>query len=108
MSGDIFLFACGSWLGQLFPDVLGNVITCTRQEVYYFGVPSHASKAYDAMPVWVDVDGKDFYYGIPGNSRRGFKVGVDRRGSPFDPTKGDRTPDPQVLDHALTSAAAAA
>lgn len=97
---DAYLFACGPWLGQLFPEVLGSVITCTKQEVYYFGVPQEQALAYDSMPAWIDVDGIDFYYGIPGNAQRGFKIGVDRRGEDFDPTDGERTYDPAVLAHA--------
>ncbi len=102
MQADAYLFACGSWLGQIFPDVLGNVITCTKQEAYYFGVPKEQGLQYDSMPAWIDVDGKDFYYGIPGNAQRGFKIGVDRRGQPFDPTNGERVYDPAVLAHART------
>ena len=70
LQADAYIFACGSWLGQLFPEVLGNVITCTKQEAYYFGVPEADAVAYESMPAWVDVDGKDFYYGIPGNAQR--------------------------------------
>ncbi len=94
---DAYLFACGSWLGQLFPEVLKDVITCTKQEVFYFGVPKDKSLMYDQLPAWVDVDGQDFYYGIPGNANRGFKIGVDRRGEKFDPTSGERISNPQVL-----------
>jgi glycine/D-amino acid oxidase-like deaminating enzyme len=97
---DAYLFACGSWLGQLFPDVLGKVITCTKQEAYYFGTPKEQALAYDSLPAWIDVDGKDFYYGIPGNAQRGFKIGVDRRGEAFDPTEGERIYNPAVLQHA--------
>lgn len=97
IQSDTFLFACGSWLGQLFPEVLGDVITCTKQEVFYFGVPKEQAHQYDQMPAWVDVDGKDFYYGIPGNANRGFKIGVDKRGEKFDPTNGERISNPQVL-----------
>jgi len=100
LKADAYIFACGSWLGYLFPEVLGNVITCSKQEAYYFGVPRSQSRQYDAMPVWVDVDGQDFYYGIPGNANRGFKIGVDRRGAKFDPTDGERISDPAVLAHA--------
>ena len=100
LQADAYLFACGSWLGQIFPDVLANTITCTKQEVYYLGVPPHQSLEYDSMPVWVDVDGHDFYYGIPGNGNRGFKIGVDRRGEIFDPTNGDHIANPDVLAHA--------
>jgi glycine/D-amino acid oxidase-like deaminating enzyme len=97
LKSDVFIFACGSWLGSLFPEVLGNVITCTKQEVYYFGVPKENAEHFEKLPVWVDVDGKDFYYGIPGNNYRGFKIGVDKRGEPFHPTSGDHVANPNVL-----------
>jgi glycine/D-amino acid oxidase-like deaminating enzyme len=100
LEADAYLFACGSWMGKVFPELLGNVITCSKQEAYYFGVPEEASVQFDNMPVWVDVDGKDFYYGIPGNASRGFKIGVDRRGEKFDPTTGERSINPEVLAHA--------
>ncbi len=97
VTSDAFIFACGSWLGKLFPDVLGNVITCTKQEVYYFGVPADQSYALENFPAWIDVDGKDFYYGIAGNAHRGFKIGVDKRGESFDPSQGERSVNPNVL-----------
>ncbi len=100
LTADAFIFACGSWLGKLFPDVLGNVITCTKQEVYYFGVPSDHALAFENFPAWIDVDGKDFYYGIAGNANRGFKIGVDIRGESFDPSHGDRSVNPEVLSKA--------
>ncbi len=100
LQADAYIFACGSWLGKLFPEILGNVITCTKQEVYYFGVPSTDSLMFENLPVWVDVDGINFYYGIPGNEHRGFKIGVDIRGEVFDPTSGDRTYVPETLKNA--------
>lgn len=100
VQADLYVFACGAWLGKIFPDILGDIITCTRQEVYYFGVPYGKAEQFDRLPVWVDLDGKDFYYGIPGNQYRGFKVGVDKRGPVFDPTLHDRLPDQQILQQA--------
>ncbi len=100
MQSDLQLFACGSWLGQVFPDLLRDKITCSKQEAYYFGVPSENSKAYDQLPAWIDLDGSDFYYGIPGNASRGFKIGVDKRGEAFDPTHGERVYNPEVLSKA--------
>lgn len=97
LKADGYVFACGAWLGKLFPDFLHDVITCTKQEVYYFGVPAEHSLAFENIPVWVDVDGKDFYYGIPGNGHRGFKIGVDVRGAPFDPTSGEHVYTPETL-----------
>ncbi len=101
VAADAFLFACGPWLGQLFPFLKDKVI-CTKQEAYYFGVPEEKVNAFNQMPAWIDLDGKDFYYGIPGNANRGFKIGVDRRGELFDPTHGDRILNPDVLSRART------
>ena len=39
LQSDHFVFACGPWLGRLFPDLLSRSILPTRQEVYYFGTP---------------------------------------------------------------------
>jgi glycine/D-amino acid oxidase-like deaminating enzyme len=100
LQADAYIFACGSWLGQLFPALLDDTITCTKQEVYYFGIPADISRAMEQLPVWVDVDGHDFYYGIPGQVHRGFKIGVDVRGMAFNPTTGERTLTPEALDKA--------
>jgi glycine/D-amino acid oxidase-like deaminating enzyme len=100
LTADGFVFACGSWLGSLFPEILQKAIICTKQEVYYFGVPAANAVAFEGLPVWVDVDGVNFYYGIPGNQYRGFKIGVDVRGEIFDPTSGDRTITPGTLEKA--------
>ncbi|RAV98768.1 NAD(P)/FAD-dependent oxidoreductase [Pseudochryseolinea flava] len=97
---DAYIFACGAWLGKMFPEVLAQTITCTKQEVYYFGTPQTSAKAFDDLPVWIDVDGKDFYYGIPGNANRGFKIGVDIRGEIFDPSNGERIINQEVLSKA--------
>lgn len=100
LGADTIIYACGSWLGKLFPGEIGDRIICNKQEVYYFGVPAEHASKYDSFPVWVDADDKDHYYGIPGNASRGFKVGVDRKGKVFDPTNGERTIEPEVLAHA--------
>lgn len=100
VGADSIIYACGSWLGTLFPSEIGNRITCSKQEAYYFGAPADHALSYEKFPAWVDADGRDYYYGIPGNANRGFKVGVDRRGQPFDPTHGERALEPAVLAHA--------
>jgi glycine/D-amino acid oxidase-like deaminating enzyme len=97
LQADAYLFACGPWLGHVFPEVLKEKIICTKQEAYYFGVPKEQAAVFDQLPAWIDLDGKDFYYGIPGNAHRGFKIGVDKRGEIFDPTNGERIHSPQVL-----------
>jgi glycine/D-amino acid oxidase-like deaminating enzyme len=92
LEADRYVFACGPWLGRLFPNVIGSRIRSTRQEVFYFGTPAGDERFLEArLPVWVDVSDR-FIYGIPGNLHRGFKIADDARGPDFDPTEGDRTP----------------
>jgi glycine/D-amino acid oxidase-like deaminating enzyme len=90
LEADAFVFACGPWLGEIFPSVLGTRLSVTRQEVYYFGTPAGDARFVDpAMPVWLDY-GERVMYGIPGNAYRGFKVADDTSGPPMDPTSGSR------------------
>ena len=90
LTSDAYVFACGPWLPKVFPALLGNRIEPTRQEVFFFGTPAGDSRFSEGqMPVWVETP--RFFYGIPGNERRGFKIADDARGPAFDPTSGDRT-----------------
>ncbi len=97
LAADAYVFSCGPWLGKLFPEVLGDLIRPTRQDVFFFGTPAGDARFSEAkLPVWVDF-GSQLIYGIPGNERRGFKVADDTRGVPFDPTDGERTPSAEAL-----------
>ena len=90
LKADYYIFACGPWLGKLFPQTLGNFIQPTKQDLFFFGAPAGDAEFNDnQMPVWGD-HGERFFYGIPGNFSRGFKVADDTRGEPFDPTSGER------------------
>ena len=91
LQADQYVFACGPWLGKLFPETIGNRIRPTRQEVFFFGTPAGDQRFSDVkLPVWADHRDK-FMYGIPGNQGRGFKIADDTRGPEFDPTSGERT-----------------
>lgn len=97
LTADSFVFACGPWLGSLFPDVIGDRIRSTRQEVFFFGTPPGDQRFTEtALPVWAD-HGTTFMYGIPGNEWRGFKVADDTRGPVIDPTTESRVPRPEAL-----------
>jgi len=92
-----FIFACGPWLGRLFPNPLGALVKATKQDVFFFGTPAGDTRFHDPnIPVWAD-HRDHFYYGIPGSDRRGFKVADDTRGPEFDPTNGERTISPEKL-----------
>jgi len=96
LTADAYVFACGPWLPRVFPALLGTRIEPTRQEVFFFGTPAGDVRFSEGqMPVWVETP--RFFYGIPGNERRGFKIADDARGPAFDPTSGDRTPTAEGL-----------
>ena len=93
---DLFVFACGPWLPKVFPDLLGERIFPTRQEVFYLGPPAGDERFRSpAMPVWVDF--AEEIYGLPDFEGRGFKVSLDRHGPAFDPDNGSRTLTPETL-----------
>jgi glycine/D-amino acid oxidase-like deaminating enzyme len=107
LAADLYVFACGPWLGGLFPGVIGERrILPTRQEVFYLGTPAGDSRFQEgACPVWIDLGGERIYYGIPGNEHRGFKVADDTRGEPIDPTSAERTVTPSLLAAARAAVA---
>lgn len=97
LRADVCVFACGPWLGEIFPDVIGNAIQPTRQEVFYFGTPKGSDRYRPGrFPVWIDF-GERIFYGIPDVHGRGFKIADDTRGQVFDPTAGDRTPGAEAI-----------
>ena len=90
LTADLYVFACGPWLGKLFPKTIGDRVRPTRQEVFFFGVPSTELRLDDRhLPIWAEHRDR-FRYGIPGNQGRGFKIADDTRGPTFDPTNGER------------------
>lgn len=90
LSADQYVFACGPWLGRLFPDVIGDRVQPTRQEVFFFGTPAGDDRFLETrLPVWFDF-GPTMTYGIAGNLHRGMKVADDTHGPAIDPTTEER------------------
>jgi glycine/D-amino acid oxidase-like deaminating enzyme len=110
LNADSYVFACGPWLGKIFSFLL-PIITPTRQEVFFFGTAAGDLRFTDArLPVWSDdskaelqgFPGKYWFYGIPGNQWRGFKIADDTRGGVVDPTSMER----KISDEGLAAARA--
>jgi glycine/D-amino acid oxidase-like deaminating enzyme len=94
---DRYVFACGPWLGKLFPNAVGDFIRVTKQDIFFFGTPVGDDRFSERnLPVWGD-HRDHFMYGIPGNEGRGFKIADDTRGPDFDPTTGERMVDAEGL-----------
>lgn len=55
LKADSFVFACGPWLGKLFPRTVGDLVRATKQDVFFFGPPVGDPRFSDRhMPVWAD------------------------------------------------------
>jgi glycine/D-amino acid oxidase-like deaminating enzyme len=94
---DQYVFACGPWLGKLFPQTIGSKVRATKQDIFFFGTPGGDDRFGDTkLPVWAD-HRNHFMYGIPGNQGRGFKIADDTRGGEFDPSLGERVVNSETL-----------
>ncbi len=89
INADQLVFACGPWLPKVFPELLGELIHVTKQEVFFFGVPAGDEQfASPSMPTWIDFN--DLVYALPNLDGRGFKMAIDAHGPEFDPDTGER------------------
>jgi len=76
LDADAFIFACGPWLPDLFPDLLGELIIPHRQDVMHFAVPPGDDRYAPAkLPVWIDFEGS--FYGFPSFDGVGAKACPD-------------------------------
>ncbi len=95
-----YLFACGPWMGRLFPKLLGPLLRVTRQEVLFFGPPAgHPSLEPGRLPIWMDWS-LDDYYGLPPLRERGLKVANDQLGPELDPSQDERSVAAQSVEKA--------
>jgi glycine/D-amino acid oxidase-like deaminating enzyme len=102
LEGDLFVFACGPWLGKLFPGLLGGRIVATRQEVFFFAPPPGELMFQPGwMPGWADFNGGDVYYGFPDLEGRGVKFAHDAHGVEVDPDTQSRQPTKAALDEII-------
>jgi monomeric sarcosine oxidase len=95
-----FVFACGSWLPKLFPELLNERIFPTRQEVFFLGPPAGSDEfQFAKMPAWLHHSHPDRPYAVPDVENRGFKIALDRHGPEFDPDHGSRVITPASVDY---------
>ena len=102
IEADAFVFALGPWLPKAFPDLLGNRIFATRQEIFFFAPPKGDRRFLPgAMPGWADFNAGDMYYGFPDLEGRGVKFAHDKHGVPVDPDTQSREPTQAALDEVI-------
>ena len=97
ISAGEFVFACGAWLGKLFPEVLGSRIFPSRQEVFFFGLPGGDTRFVPpALPTWLFQ--QDLFYGMPDIESRGLKIAYDGHGERVDPDTESRIVSPVMRE----------
>jgi monomeric sarcosine oxidase len=100
VSAGTFIFCCGPWLPKIFPELLGERIIPTRQEVFFLGAPAGSVDFRPPkMPVWLHRTHPDLPYALPDIEGRGFKIAFDRHGERFDPDSGMRVVAQSSIDH---------
>jgi monomeric sarcosine oxidase len=98
ISAGQFVFACGAWLGKIFPEILGPRIFPSRQEVFFFGVPPGDSRfSARSLPTWLIQ--ADEVYGMPDLESRGFKIAFDSHGEHVDPDTQSRVVSVESVEH---------
>jgi sarcosine oxidase len=88
IQADREIWACGAWLGKLFPR--WAPVQATRQHVFYWDAPP----AWRRGPAWVE--NSSGFYGFPDFDGVGIKALSDRIGPPLDLESAVRELDPQV------------
>ncbi len=91
LGGDVVVWACGGWLGNLFGELVS--LTTTRQEVLFL----EGGPGWDGAPAWVDYD--QAMYGTGDVDALGFKAASDMEGPPLGPDEDltdTATTEPQV------------
>ncbi len=97
LRADAFVFACGPWLPDLFPALLGETIVAHRQDVLHFAVPTGDPRyAPGAMPVWIDFEGS--FYGFPSFDGVGLKACPDWLGPRERPDDSGREVAEETID----------
>jgi sarcosine oxidase len=88
LEADLVVWACGAWLGRLFPGLVE--LRVTEQALFFVDTPPGWSTP--PLPGFVDYD--DAAYGLGALDGNGMKVGSDLDGPAFDPDTWPRTPPP--------------
>ena len=91
-----FAFACGPWLGKVFPQILGDRIAVIRREVFFFGIPAGDTRfSPPAMPAWI-IKAEDSY-GMPDLESRGFKAALTVHDTRVDPDTQSRVVESEAI-----------
>jgi glycine/D-amino acid oxidase-like deaminating enzyme len=84
IKGVSFVFACGPWLGKVFPEVMGKRLRIPLGHVFYYATPPGDNRfTWPNCPSW-NVPGVTGWPAL-GNDNRGFRVRAGGGRPPQDP-----------------------
>ena len=93
LTAQYYVFACGPWLGKLFPDLLLPKLQVQRRDVLFVGTPSGNDQfSHPNLPSWSVVGSG--YYGFSDIEGRGLKVAPYPDYNSFDPDMDERIVNP--------------
>ncbi len=73
LKADSYAFACGPWLGKLFPEAVGERVQATKQDIFFFGTPAGDPRFTDAHmpygPIIADDSGTESQVATAADSR---------------------------------------
>jgi sarcosine oxidase len=96
LSADQFVFACGPWLGKVFPDLLASRMRTPLGSVFYYGTPpGDYSYNFPNLPSY-NFPGVTGWAAL-GPDNRGFRVRAGGGGTESDPDLSDRYIEPERL-----------
>jgi len=93
LTAQYYVFACGPWLGKLFPDLLLPKLQVQRRDVLFVGTPAGNDQfSHPNLPSW-SIYGSG-YYGFSDIEGRGLKVAPYPDYNSFDPDMDERIVNP--------------
>lgn len=96
LQAESYVFACGPWLRQLFPDLLGQRLRTPRRDIFFFGLPPGDDRFHwRRMPSWgfggpSNQSGFSNWYGFPDVDERGLKACPVDESNQIDPDTDER------------------
>ncbi len=99
ITADKVVFACGPWMGKVFPELFGDRLDVTRRDVLFIGAKAgDNSYYYPQFPVWSFNNAEDIrYYGMPDIHGRGLKVAPYPDKNEIDMDSDDRLLNPYEI-----------
>ena len=99
INADKVIFACGPWMGKIFPELFGDRLDVTRRDVLFIGTNAGDNRySHPQFPAWSFNNAEDSrYYGFADMHGRGLKVAPYPDKNKIDMDSDDRLTNPNEI-----------